>query len=208
MGLDKQPGTAYFPRHQVFLCYESASMNLETNKIIGAIVLALLIASVAGFVARESMEPEALDKPAYPVDQLKIATAAPTTAAPAAAVIDPIDGLLAAADVAAGQKVAKQCLACHTFEKGAQAKVGPNLWGIVGNVHAHMEGFSYSDAMKALHDKKWTYDELNHFLYNPKAYISGTKMALAGVRDTKDRANLVAWLRTLADTPEPLPAGK
>lgn len=188
--------------------------GFEFNKIFGALILAVLIASLSGFIARETAEAEPLEKPAFPVDQLKLASAEPAAATAgggavaAAATVEPIEALLAAADPAAGQKTSRVCAACHSFDKGGASKVGPNLYGIVNNAHAHMEGFSYSDAMKALHDKKWTYDELNQFLYNPKAHIAGTKMAFAGIKDTKERANLVAWLRTLADTPEALPAGK
>lgn len=187
--------------------------GFEFNKIVGALILAVLIASLSGFVAREAVASEPLEKPAFPVDQLKIASAEPTAAAGGGAVaatpaVEPIEALLAAADPAAGQKTSRVCAACHSFDKGGTSKVGPNLYGIVNNVHAHMEGFSYSDAMKALHDKKWTYAELNQYLYNPKEKVPGNKMAFAGIKNTQDRANLIAWLRTLADTPEALPAGK
>jgi cytochrome c len=188
--------------------------GFEFNKIVGALILAVLIASLSGFVAREAIASEPLEKLAFPVDQLKIASAEPAaaaaggTAAATAATVEPIEALLAAADPAAGQKTSRVCAACHSFDKGGASKVGPNLYGIVNNVHAHMEGFSYSDAMKALHDKKWTYAELNHYLYNPKENVPGNKMAFAGIKNTQDRANLIAWLRTLADTPEALPAGK
>ncbi|MGB4102300.1 MAG: cytochrome c family protein [Alphaproteobacteria bacterium] len=183
--------------------------GFEFNKILGALILAVLIASLAGFVAREAIAPENPEKPAYPVDQLQVAQAASAGGAAAAVVAaEPIESLLAAADPAAGQKTSRVCAACHSFDKGGPAKVGPNLWGIVGSLHARAEGFSYSDALKARHDKKWTYEELNQFLFNPKAHIPGTKMAFAGMKNTADRANLIAWLRSLADTPEALPAGK
>ena len=113
--------------------------------------------------------------------------------------------MLASASVAAGEKTAHVCGTCHSFGKGEAAKMGPNLYGIIGAKHAHMEGFSYSDALKALSDKTWTYDELNHFLYNPRNYITGTKMGFAGLKNDSDRANVIAWLRTLADNPQPLP---
>ena len=116
----------------------------------------------------------------------------------------PIAPLLASADPAAGQATARVCLSCHTFEKGAPAKVGPNLWGIVGAPHAHAQGFAYSKAI-AGKQGPWTYEELNHFLYSPKDYAPGTKMSFAGLRKDKDRANVIAFLRTLSDSPEPLP---
>ncbi|MEJ0062172.1 MAG: cytochrome c family protein [Alphaproteobacteria bacterium] len=179
-------------------------MGFEGNKIFGAILLAMLVAALSGFVARELMEPEIPEKPAYIVEGTAPAQAvtAAVTAAP-----DPIEALLAGADAAAGQKLSRVCVTCHSFEKDGANKVGPNLWGIVGNVHAHKEDFGgYSEAMKSMHDKTWDYEELNHFLFSPRGYIKGTKMAFAGVTNTKDRANLIAWLRTLADNPAPLPA--
>src|SRR5262249_39126699 len=92
----------------------------------------------------------------------------------------------------------------HSFGKGEAAKVGPNLWGIVNNKHGHMEGYAYSKAISSI-DKPWGYEELNHFIANPKAYAPGTKMTFAGLPKVEDRAEAIAWLRTLADTPAPLP---
>lgn len=122
-----------------------------------------------------------------------------------AAAPEPITALLGNADVAAGEKLSHTCATCHNFEKGGPNKIGPNLWGIVGNVHAHLDSFNYSDAMKAKHGEKWDYDALNQFIYSPKTAVPGTKMPYAGMKNTQDRANLIAWLRTLSDNPQPLP---
>ncbi len=149
------------------------------------------------------------------------ATATESTAAGTAATTAPSEGtaaadtqtaaaggslpdLLKAADPAAGQKVAAKCKACHDFNKGGPNKVGPNLWDIVGAKQAHLDNFTYSDAVKNL-GKEWTYEELDKFLATPKAYAPGTKMAFPGLKKPEDRAALLAYLRTLSDSPKPLP---
>lgn len=113
--------------------------------------------------------------------------------------------LIATTDPAKGQKVFAKCKACHNADKGGAAQVGPNLWNIVGGPHAHMEGFAYSAALSGMHDKKWSYEELNAFLTSPKTYAPGTKMTFAGLSKAEDRAAIIAWLRTQSDSPQPLP---
>ena len=127
---------------------------------------------------------------------------AETAAAPSGPA--PIGPLLASADPAAGQAASKACAACHSFDKGGANKVGPNLYGIVGAKHGHIDGFAYSDAIKGKAGP-WNYDELNKFLYDPKAYAPGTKMTFAGLKKDQERANVIAYLRSLSDNPAPLP---
>lgn len=112
--------------------------------------------------------------------------------------------LLKTADAEAGKQVAKKCTACHSFDKGGANKVGPNLWDIVGAKQAHMEDFAYSDAIKNL-GGEWSYEALDQYLTSPKTYAPGTKMAFAGLKKPEDRAALIAYLRTLSDSPKPLP---
>ena len=98
------------------------------------------------------------------------------------------------------------CIACHNFAQGGKNGVGPNLYGVVGSVQgAHNETYSYSAALKAK-GGKWDYAELNKWLTKPSAYAPGTKMSYAGVADPKVRADVISYLRTLSDTPLPLPA--
>lgn len=182
-------------------------MSFQFNKIFAALLVAVLTAYLTGYAAKGVVHAELPETIAYPVADLKVAEAAPAAGGtPAAAPqAEPVNALLAAADPAAGQKVSRACTACHSFEKGGPDKLGPDLWGVVGRGVASVAGFAYSEAMQSHKDKKWTYEELNHFLFNPKAHMPGTKMAFAGVKKTEERAALIAWLRTLADAPEALP---
>ena len=113
--------------------------------------------------------------------------------------------LLAAADPAAGEKAARKCAVCHSFEEGGAAKLGPPLWGVVGRDIAAIAGFAYSDALSAK-EGDWDYESLGAFLASPKDWAPGTKMAFAGIRKDEELAEVIAYLRSLADNPEPLPA--
>jgi cytochrome c len=176
---------------------------MDFNKLFAAILVAAIVAMLSGFISREVVNAEAPEENAFKV---AVTEGAGTGGAAAVAKAEPILALIKDADVSKGEGISKACAACHSFGKGEAARVGPNLYGIVGNKHAHMEGFAYSDAMKALHDKTWTYEELNEFLYAPAKHIPGTKMTFAGIKKSDQRADLIAWLRTLADSPAPLPS--
>lgn len=126
------------------------------------------------------------------------------TAEPATA--EPLGKLLAAADPAKGEAVAKACAACHDFNKGGPNKVGPNLWGVVGRNHGSVAGFAYSEALAAKSAEPWSYDALYAFVENPKAVVPGTKMGFGGVKSAAKRADLLAYLAKLSDAPVPFPA--
>jgi len=184
--------------------------SLFWNKIIGSVLLAALIAMTAGLVSRILYEPHDLEKPAYAIGGGDGGSGAKEEAAKAAAAKgaagapQPIAALLAAADPARGQKAAKKCAACHSFDKGGRNKVGPNLWDVVGREKASVAGFKYSTALKEK-GGKWTYEDLNRFLLKPKDYAKGTKMTFAGIKKAADRANVIAFLRSRSDSPRPLP---
>jgi cytochrome c len=177
--------------------------SFEWNKIFGAVLGSVLFTVALYILVEGLMEPPEAEKPGMEVavtEGTGTTTGGPTTEAP------PDWGtVLPTADVAAGENVHKKCLTCHDFEKGGPNKIGPNLWGIIGSKHAHAAGFAYSAAMQAMADKTWDYEALNHFLTNPKAAIPGTKMAFAGLSKTSDRINIIAFLRTKADSPAPIP---
>lgn len=174
--------------------------SLEGNKIFAAILTAGIIASGSGVLSRMVYGPHHLEEPAFRIALPEGGGGAPAPAAEE----KPLAVLLASADPAAGANVAKKCAACHSFDKGGPNKVGPDLWGVVGRDVGKHEGFSYSTAM-AEHGGKWTFDDLNDFLKSPKAHVPGTKMAFAGLPKETDRADVIAYLRSLADDPVPLP---
>ncbi len=116
----------------------------------------------------------------------------------------PLPELLAKADPKKGEADTKACQGCHNFEKGAGVKIGPPLWGVVGRPKGSIPGFDYSAGMKAK-GGNWTFEDINTFITDPKAYVSGTKMIFSGVSDAAKRADILAYLRTLSDNPVPLP---
>jgi cytochrome c len=150
-----------------------------------------------------------VEKPAKEAYHVEGVVETPTPGgAPAAPVEEPLPDfgtVLASADVGAGKTVSTKCEQCHDLTKGGPNRIGPNLWGLVDRPRAEHPGFAYSSAMNADHGP-WTYDKLFRFLKSPQADIPGTKMTFAGLRSAQDRINLLAYLRTQADTPAPIPA--
>lgn len=137
---------------------------------------------------------------------LPVASAAPAPGG-APAGVESIADRLKTADAKAGQAafMSLGCIACHTFAEGGKAGIGPNLYGVVGGPIAHMEGYTYSAGIKAKHDQKWTFAELDAWLTKPAAFSPGTKMTFVGVPDPKKRADVIAYLRSLSADPVPLP---
>jgi cytochrome c len=176
--------------------------SFELNKILGAVLATCLVLLVVNFSAQAVFAPTKLDKPGFDIAVKE--EAAEGGAKEAAAPSEPIEKLLQTASVEKGAASAKKCAACHTFDKGGPNRVGPNLFGIVGENRGEGRGFNFSAAMKAK-GGKWTFDELNKFLANPKGYIPGTAMGFAGLPKDSERADVIDYLRTLSDKPEPLP---
>ncbi len=182
----------------------SMASSLESNKIAAAVLTAGVVAMLSGFVAELLYHPRVeLEENAYVV---AAADGGETPVAAAAApMLEPIGALLAAADPAAGEKVAKKCTACHSFDEGGPNKIGPNLYDIVNRQIGGHAGFGYSDALAGMSGDTWTYESLNAFLAKPKDFAPGTKMSFAGLKKTADRANLVAYMRSLSGSPAALP---
>ncbi len=176
--------------------------DLKFNKVAAGFLMAGLIA-MGGYKISEILVPhQKLTENSYPVEITQQVASSSSAAAPVGP--EPILAMLADANIAAGQKVAKKCTACHVFDKGGQNKVGPALWNIVNADKGQIVGYGYSEALAGF-GGAWDYQSLNQFFYKPKAYVSGTKMNFAGLKKPADRANLIAYLRSQADQPAALP---
>jgi cytochrome c len=182
---------------------------VSSNVIIGAKTASSPTQPIAGYTlptdtaaapAGEAAPTETAEAPA--------AAGGAAPAAPAAAGFDAkaVVALLASAKPEDGAAGFKKCAACHQVKKEVPSAVAPNMWGIVNRPKAAQADYAakYSDAMKAK-GGEWTYENLALFLHQPKAYVPGTKMVFNGIKDPAEIAGLIAYLRTLADSPAPLP---
>ena len=174
--------------------------GFELNKFIGAVLLTLLTIQVIGSIGDALVQSKSVGK-----SSVGVVVADKKGSRKAEDVLDTVLPLLAATNIEKGKAAAKKCAACHTFEQGGANKIGPNLWNVVGADLAKVEGFKYSDALEKK-GGKWGYEALNVFLARPKKYIPGTKMAFAGVKSIGERADLIAYLRSLSGSPISLPS--
>jgi cytochrome c len=179
--------------------------SFEVNKILGAILGTLTFTLALAIGSDMLFATHAPAKPGYELPSPAEDAGAGHGAAPAAAPVEPIATRLQTADAAKGEGMTKQCMSCHSFEKGGPNKVGPNLYGVLNRNHAAHEGFGYSAAMKAKASEPWTFEALDHFIENPQAAIPKTAMNFPGIKKPDQRANLIAFLNKNSDSPLPLP---
>lgn len=171
--------------------------SFELNKVVGAVLLAGVVAMVSG-IGSEALyggSSHAKEKRGYTIEGAAEGTTTTTSAEPAKPV--EIAEFMSAADVEKGKKLLKKCTACHTFDKGGKHGVGPSQWGLFGRNIASISGYAFSEALIAMKNKKWREQELSEFLTKPRKYAPGNKMSFAGMKKPQDRANLIAYLKTL-----------
>ncbi len=181
--------------------------SFEVNKILGALLGTCLVLLAVHIASGAIFTPEQPAKPGY-VIEVKQEQPAKPNAAPAAE--PPIETLLASASIDRGKQTAKECELCHNLGKGQGSKIGPDLYGVVGRKVASEPGFNYTPALKDSKAAKtaggtWTFDNLNIWLTDPRAYVPGTAMSFAGIDSEKQRADVIAYLNSNSDNPLPLP---
>jgi cytochrome c len=171
--------------------------SFEWNKVIASVLTAMIIAMVAGILASQLVSPHRLHEAVYLPPGAEAGASAAATAAPAAAAIEPIEPLLAQADVTRGQQLARSCVQCHTFEQGGANKIGPNLFAVTARNIASVPGYQYSPAFAAHQGAPWDPEKLNILIARPQQFAKGTKMAFPGIPKPQDRADVVAYIQSL-----------
>jgi cytochrome c len=174
------------------------------NRIAMAVLVALLLFFGTRTVINIASEEHAPDKPGYDVaGHEKPHGMKEEPDADSGGGGSEVLAMLPDADAAQGEADAGLCKICHTFDQGGASLIGPNLYNVVNKDIASSE-FAFTGGLKGK-DGDWTYENLDVWLTNPQAFAPGTSMAFPGIPDVKKRANIIAFLRSKADTPAPLP---
>ena len=178
--------------------------SFELNKIAAAVLFSLLLVLGVKNAAEVIYSTTEANPEAFVVEGVGAPGETAVAEAPAPEV--PLPVLLAKADIAQGEKQSKKCQACHNMQEGEGAKIGPDLYHVVGRKVGAAPGFAYSSGMKdhAAKAPTWTFEELFHFIGDPRGYINGTAMSFAGIKKPEQRADLIAYLNTLGSN-LPLP---
>jgi cytochrome c len=177
---------------------DHVNVNRVAFSALGAVLFVMLLTASSNLL----LSPRTPKVPGFALPASGPATEA--AAGPAAPADPPLPILLAKADATKGAQFAKVCQTCHNFEKGAGPKIGPPLYGVVGRPIASIAGFPYSDSLKGV-GGNWTFEALNVMVGSPKAEAPGTKMTFPGEHDAQKRADILAYLQTLSDSPVPFP---
>lgn len=178
--------------------------SFELNKIFGAILGTLVFVMGVGFIADEIYHPIENRGATYLLPEPEVSESGE---APQVAEIEPIAVRMQTATADAGARLINRCQSCHDYSPTNANRTGPGIYDVVGQQIAHHEGFAYSDVLAAMGaaGEVWDYEHLDGFLASPRTYAPGTKMTFAGLSNPMDRANLIAYLRSLSENPYPLP---
>ena len=173
--------------------------SFETNKIITAILVTVLVVFGIGKISDIIFDKDKTDIVAYKVE----APEGEALQASAESSVD-IAALLAMGDIAHGEKVYKKCKACHSIKQGGGNKIGPALWNVIFRPVGSITDYKYSKALSS-YGKEWTWEEMNGFLIKPSKWIPNNKMGFSGLKSEKDRASVILYLNQNSDNPKPLP---
>jgi cytochrome c len=175
-------------------------MDDRFNTIAGWVLFAGIVALGSSIVAGETFKSERPEEMGYPIEGVV------QEGEGGAEAEKPIAFYLATADAAAGEQVFKKCTACHNADKGGANALGPNLYGVMGEgIGKGHAGFAFSPALSGV-GGTWNWDTMSAWLASPKKFAPGTKMTFAGLSNPQDRANVMAFLNSRDDAPQPLPA--
>jgi cytochrome c len=176
--------------------------GLFWNKIFAAVLATALVVFGIKELSHKFIHAEQPEIPGFAV--VIESTSSDTTVAEIVKEVS-LAELLSGASASSGERIAKKCIACHTFEKDGANKIGPALWNVVGRDAAAVDGFKYSSALSGS-GLSWNFENLNLFLKKPKELVPGTSMSFIGLKKPNDRANFLLWLREKSDAPMALPA--
>lgn len=183
--------------------------SYEWNKIFGGLLLAVLVvfglSNLSDFLFASDPPSHAGDTAMVAEEEASGSEAAAPMAEDTAPVAEEEPAAKSVVAVAApvgspenGGKLFKKCAICHTVDQGGKKRLGPNLWGIAGADMAAVAGYSYSSAL-ADAGGVWDDASLDAWMASPRAFISGNKMTFAGVKKAAERADLIAYLKTLSE---------
>ncbi len=157
------------------------------NRVIAPVALVLAVATTLISCGKASDSQVAATPPASAPVEL--------TDAQKAVLVAELPAPYNTGDIANGKNVFLVCKSCHTTVQGGAAMTGPNLWGIFGRKAGTQAGFNYSDPMKSA-NLTWDAATIDKWITDPKELVLGTKMSFVGVKNPKDRIDVIAYLKT------------